>query len=134
MLLADVCPPSPNPGAVFSVGPSATEVITIVGVLATLALAASAARTRNASSVVAFGFILGEAVGNLIDRLLSPPAFGRGHVTDFRAYGDLFIGNLAGVVLGIGALLLFTAGFRRRREDLTGPDRTASQTEPAEEM
>ncbi len=46
---------------------------------------------------------VGSAVGNLLDRLFAPPPeFGRGHVTDFLAYGNLFIGNLADVILGFG--------------------------------
>ena len=32
---------------------------------------------------LALGLVLGGAVGNLIDRIMNPPAFGRGHVTDF---------------------------------------------------
>lgn len=47
----------------------------------------------------------GGAVGNLLDRLFAPPGFGRGHVTDFLAYGNLFIGNLADVILGVGIAL-----------------------------
>ena len=42
----------------------------------------------------------------MLDRLFSPPGFGRGHVTDFLAYGNWFIGNLADVALGIGAVIL----------------------------
>ena len=114
-----------NPGAVFSLGSDATGVITVVGVLATVALAVAAARTRSTMGAVAFGFILGGAVGNLIDRLFSPPAFGRGHVTDFLAYGDLFIGNLADVFLGIGAVLLLIGALR--------PPRRTPQPDPAED-
>ncbi|MGX5769763.1 hypothetical protein ACWKWN_03315 [Microbacterium trichothecenolyticum] len=33
------------------------------------------------------------------------PGFGRGHVTDFLAYGNLFNGNLSEVILGAGAAL-----------------------------
>ncbi len=91
-----------NPGAILSLGPGFTGVLTLVG-----------------AGAVAFGFILGGALGNLIDRLSSPPGFGVGHVTDFLAYGNLFIGNLADVVLGIGVILLLGITWpRRRRVDL----------------
>jgi signal peptidase II len=61
------------------------------------------------------GFILGGALGNVIDRLFAPPGFGRGYVTDFLAYGNWFIGNLADVALGIGVLILAIVLWIRRR-------------------
>lgn len=113
-----------NPGAIFSFGSSATGLITLVGVAATAILFVAAARTRNRGSAIGFGFILGGAVGNLIDRLVAPPAFGRGNVTDFLAYGDLFIGNLADVALGVGAVLLVVASLRASGRHTTQPDPT----------
>ncbi|KIP93769.1 signal peptidase [Microbacterium sp. MEJ108Y] len=123
-----------NPGAIFSLGEGSTWVITVVGLAVTAALIGAATRARNVWSAVGFGFIVGGAIGNLIDRLFSPPAFGIGHVTDFLAYGNLFIGNLADVALGIGAVFLIVAGLRisRRRPDPSSrPDPVAPV--PAEE-
>lgn len=58
----------------------------------------------------------GGAIGNLIDRLFSPPpGFGVGHVTDFLAYGNLFIGNLADVALGAGVIVLGLSLWVRHR-------------------
>lgn len=114
-----------NPGAIFSFGSSATGLITFVGVAATAVLFVAAARTQNRRSAIGFGFILGGAVGNLVDRLFAPPAFGRGHVTDFLAYGDLFIGNLADVALAIGAVLLVVASLRASGRRTTQPALTA---------
>lgn len=120
-----------NPGAIFSLGSGATGVITAVGVGATVVLVIATARTRSTGSAVGLGFILGGAVGNLIDRVFSPPAFGIGHVTDFLAYGELFIGNLADVALGIGALLLFADALGQGR---SRPDRTpAASPAPSSE-
>lgn len=104
-----------NPGSIFSLGANSTAVITLVGVGVTVCLILAATRTRTASSAVAFGFLVGGALGNLTDRLFSPPGFGRGHVTDFLAYGDLFIGNLADVALGVGAVTLIGSSLRARR-------------------
>lgn len=113
-----------NPGAIFSLGSSVTRLITVIGVAATAVLFVAAARTRNRGSAIGFGFILGGAIGNLIDRLFAPPAFGRGHVTDFLVYGDLFIGNLADVALAIGAVLLVVSSLRRSDRRTTQPDPT----------
>lgn len=93
-----------NPGAAFSLGSGATWIFTLIGVLAAAVVVVFAARLRGARWGVALGLVLGGAVGNLVDRLLSPPSFGQGHVTDFLAYGDLFVGNVADVfvVAGVG--------------------------------
>ncbi|AZH79355.1 signal peptidase II [Microbacterium sp. Y-01] len=104
-----------NPGAIFSLGSGFTGVITLVGAGAVVWVFLVASRARTAELAVAFGFILGGALGNLIDRLFSPPGFGVGHVTDFLAYGTLFIGNLADIALGIGIVLLLGVTWTRRR-------------------
>ena len=97
-----------NPGAAFSLGSGATWIITLVGVLAAVAVVVFALRMHGARWGFALGLILGGAVGNLIDRLVNPPSFGQGHVTDFLAYGNLFVGNVADVfvVIGVGFVCL----------------------------
>ena len=105
-----------NPGAILSLGSGFTGMLTLVGAGAVVWLIIAALRARTAGLAVAFGFILGGALGNLIDRLFSPPGFGVGHVTDFLAYGTLFIGNLADVALGIGVILLLGITWTRRRK------------------
>lgn len=122
-----------NPGAIFSFAAGATGLITLVGVGATVCLVVAAARTRNAWAATGFGFILGGAVGILIDRLFSPPGFGVGHVTDFLAYGNLFIGNLADVALAIGAVLLVIPGLRASRPRGAQRDTIATEHAPQEE-
>lgn len=108
-----------NPGAILSLGSGFTGVLTLVGAGAVVWLIIAVLRARTAGLAVAFGFILGSALGNLIDRLSSPPGSGVGYVTDFLACGNLFIGNLADVVLGIGVILLLGITWtRRRRVDL----------------
>lgn len=95
-----------NPGAILSFGSEATWLLTVVGVGAIVALFLAAMRARTAWWACGWGFVLGGALGNVLDRLFAPPAFGRGQVTDFLAYGHLFIGNLADVALGIGGVIL----------------------------
>ncbi|OYO21038.1 signal peptidase II [Enemella dayhoffiae] len=97
-----------NPGAAFSLGSGATWIFTIVGLLAAVTVVVFAVRLRGARWGVALGLVLGGAVGNLVDRLVNPPSWGQGHVTDFLAYGNLFVGNVADVfvVAGVGLLCL----------------------------
>jgi len=104
-----------NPGAILSFGSEATWVLTVVGVAAVIVLFIGARRSRTTWWAIGIGFILGGAIGNVLDRLLSPPGFGQGHVTDFLAYGNWFIGNLADVALGIRFVVLGGGLWRRRR-------------------
>lgn len=94
-----------NPGAAFSLGSGATWIFSILGVVAAAATIVFAVRLRGVRWGLALGLILGGAVGNLADRLLSPPSFGQGHVTDFIAYGDLFVGNIADILVVAGVAL-----------------------------
>jgi signal peptidase II len=94
-----------NPGAAFSVGSGSAWVFTVIGVLTVAVMIGVAVRLRGIRWGIALGLILGGAVGNLADRLLKPPSFGQGHVTDFIAYGNLFVGNVADILIVSGVLL-----------------------------
>ena len=112
-----------NPGALLSLGSGATWLLTLLGMAATVVLIIAATRARTTGWAVGIGLILGGAIGNLIDRLFAPPAFGRGHVTDFLAYGNWFIGNLADVALGAGVVVLAgSLWIRHRRTHTTAKD------------
>ena len=78
--------------------------------------------------------ILGGAMGNLIDRLFAPPAFGRGHVTDFLAYGNWFIGNFADVALGAGVMVLAGSLWIRRQRTRTTAEGDHTATAPMLEV
>ena len=120
-----------NPGAILSLGAGSTWLLTIVGVVAVGFLIAATMRVRTGIGAVGLGLVLGGAVGNLIDRLIAPPGFGVGHVTDFLAYGTLFIGNLADVALGAGAVLLFIGAWRKGRN--SGTSAPAEPSEPTQQ-
>ena len=104
-----------NPGAILSLGAGFTGLLTLLGVAAVALLVIAVVRARTVWWAVGLGLILGGAIGNLIDRLFSPPGFGVGHVTDFLAYGTWFIGNLADVALGAGVIVLVGVLWARRR-------------------
>ncbi|MBN9154727.1 MAG: signal peptidase II [Microbacterium sp.] len=104
-----------NPGAVLSIGSGATWLFTALGTVAVVLLGYAATRTRNMGWAAGIGLILGGAVGNLIDRVFAPPSFGKGLVTDFLAYGNVFIGNLADVALGAGVVLIAILLWHERR-------------------
>lgn len=104
-----------NPGAAFSLGSSATPIITIVAILGTAFAGWLAWRTTSKLWAVGLGIILGGALGNVIDRLARFPGPGRGHVVDFIAYANWFIGNVADIFVFAGLALCVTLAFTGKR-------------------
>ncbi|PJJ71935.1 signal peptidase II [Diaminobutyricimonas aerilata] len=101
-----------NPGAAFSLGEDVTWVFTILAGLAMLGIAWFVVRVRSRLWAVCLGLLLGGAVTHFGDRLLRAPSFGQGHVVDFIAYFDWFIGNVADIALFVGAVVLFALTIR----------------------
>ena len=115
-----------NTGAAFSIGSQLTPFITLLGLVASVLLVRAALRTQHRIYAASIGLILGGALGNLADRIFAPPGFGSGAVTDFLAYGQLFIGNIADVAIGAG-VVLYALGVWR----LHAASRTRTAVEPA---
>ena len=57
-------------------------------------------------AVVAFGLIVGGAFGNLVDRLVRGPGWGRGGVIDFIDVQVWPVFNIADSALSIGVVLM----------------------------
>lgn len=101
-----------NPGAAFSLATGRTWLITLVALVVIVAVLRSSRRLGSMPWAVALGLLLGGALGNLTDRLLREPGVGRGHVVDFIAYGQLFVGNAADVAIVTAAGLVVLLGLR----------------------
>jgi signal peptidase II len=99
-----------NPGAALSLATGMTWIFTVAAVGVSVVIVRVSDRLGSRSWAIALGLLLGGAVGNLIDRLFRPPGVGRGHVVDFIAYGDWFIGNVAdiAIVVAAGAIVVLT--------------------------
>ncbi|MFW5470258.1 signal peptidase II [Knoellia sp. CPCC 206435] len=91
-----------NPGAAFSLGDGVTWLLTLVALGIVVWVGRAATRVGDRGWAVTLGLLLGGAIGNLIDRILREPGFGRGHVVDFIDYFGLFIGNVADIAI-VGA-------------------------------
>ena len=91
-----------NPGAAFSLGDGVTWLLTLVALGIVVWVGRAATRVGHQGWAVTLGMLLGGAVGNLVDRILRAPGFGRGHVVDFIDYAGLFIGNVADIAI-VGA-------------------------------
>jgi signal peptidase II len=71
---------------------------------------------------VPLGLLLGGATTHLGDRLFRAPSFGQGHVVDFIAYADWFIGNVADIAIVVGAALIVVLAARDHPTRPAGTD------------
>ncbi|WNB87547.1 signal peptidase II [Cellulomonas sp. ATA003] len=101
-----------NPGAALSIATGMTWVLTLVAVGVVAFTIRASRRIGSATWAVALGLLLGGAVGNLVDRFFRDPGPARGHVVDFIAYGDLFVGNVADIAIVAAAGLIMLLALR----------------------
>jgi signal peptidase II len=94
-----------NPGAAFGLGAGFTWILALVAVAAVIAIAWYAWRVRSTAWAIVLGMILGGAATHAGDRLFREPGFAQGHVVDFIAYFDWFVGNVADIMIVLGAAL-----------------------------
>lgn len=103
-----------NTGAAFSMGASLTPVITGIASVVVVAIAWFARRVASTGWALVLGLVGGGAAGNLVDRLVRPPAVGRGAVVDFIDVSWFAAFNLADVALTIGVAVAFVLSGRGR--------------------
>ncbi len=118
-----------NPGAALSIATGMTWVLTVVAVAVVVVLLRVARRLGSTTWAVALGLLLGGALGNLVDRLVRAPGFARGHVIDFIAYVDWFVGNVADIAIVVAAVLVVALVARGVAVDGT---RDRDRAEPAD--
>ena len=109
-----------NPGASLGMGSGATWVISLLAVVACVALA------------VAISFAFAGALGNLIDRVMYADGFLDGKVVDFLNYG-WSVGNVADiylVVAGVVLVILILMGEPFSHKDLIEQSDESLQSEP----
>ena len=93
-----------NPGAAFSIGEGFTWIFAIIAAGVVVAVIWFAWKVTSPIWTVVLGLLLGGALTHLGDRLFRPPSFAQGHVVDFIAYGNFFIGNVADIVIVLSAI------------------------------
>jgi signal peptidase II len=110
-----------NPGAAFSFATGSTWIFTVVAVLASVAIVRASRRLGSTLWALALGLLLGGALGNLVDRLVREPGFGRGHVVDFIDLPALFVFNVADASITAAAALIALLAWRGVRVDGSRP-------------
>lgn len=101
-----------NPGAALSLGENSTIIFTVISTAVVVGMPLLLRTTVSLPWALALGAIWGGAAGNLIDRIFRAPGPGRGHVVDFIAYFDWFIGNVADVILFLAIIAILVLALR----------------------
>lgn len=101
-----------NPGAALSLASGTTWLFTLAAIGVSVAILRVAPRLGSRGWAVGLGLMLGGALGNLLDRLLREPGFAVGHVVDFIAYVDWFVGNVADIAIVAAAALIVLLSVR----------------------
>jgi signal peptidase II len=99
-----------NPGAAFSIGTGYTFIFTAIAITVAVVIVRSSRKLGSVGWAVAFGGLLGGAIGNLIDRLFREPGFFQGHVVDWITFPNFAVFNLAdSAIVGSAALMVLLA-------------------------
>ncbi|WP_239459850.1 signal peptidase II [Nocardioides daejeonensis] len=106
-----------NPGAAFSMGTSATEILAGFACLAAIVVIVLSFRVADRFWAIGLGFLLAGICGNLIDRLTREPGFFRGHVVDMFALPNFPVFNVADVCINIAAGVIIIQALRGIRLD-----------------
>lgn len=113
-----------NTGAAFGIGTGVTWVFTGIAIIVAVVIIRTSRRIGSVAWAIAFGALLGGAVGNLIDRLVNPPSPGMGYVVDFISMPPFQVFNLADASIVCSAVLMVILALR-------GSDYRGVQAEPS---
>ncbi|WP_241995267.1 signal peptidase II [Kribbella antiqua] len=108
-----------NSGAAFSLGTGYTPVISAVQIIVAVGVIYLSRRLGSVGWAVAFGFLFGGAVGNIIDRIFREPSPFHGHVVDFLQTPHWAIFNVADMAVTSAAILLVIQTLRGIKLDGT---------------
>ena len=103
---------SRNSGAAFGFAPAATVLFTCVAVAVAVLIVTKVPRLCSVGWAAALGLLLAGAVGNLCDRLMRAPGFGRGAVVDFIDLQHFADFNVADICLTGGVVLVILLSLR----------------------
>jgi signal peptidase II len=102
-----------NPGAAFSIFTDAGPVFGVAAIIAAIVILIALRSPRPRIEVIAFGMVLGGAVGNLIDRIARGEGFLDGHVIDWIQFPNFPVFNIADSSITLAVVVLFIASFRQ---------------------
>lgn len=108
-----------NPGSAFSLATGYTVILSLVAVAVIVVVVRISGRLRSTAWAVAFGLLLGGALGNLADRVFRAPGILRGYVVDFVALPHWPVFNVADSGISVAAVLIVVLSLLGRSYDGT---------------
>lgn len=102
-----------NPGAAFSMFEEAGPFLGMAAVIAVAVVAASLGKARPTHEVVAFGLIIGGALGNLIDRIARGPGILDGKVIDWIDLRPIPTFNIADSAITVAVAILIIGSWKK---------------------
>jgi signal peptidase II len=109
-----------NYGMAFSRGTGIGPLIGVVAIVVTMLLLRASRRTGSTVAMVAFGLVVGGAIGNVVDRLFRGDAWMRGAVVDFLDLQWWPVFNVADMGVTIGAAMLVVHSLFAPQDGLSG--------------
>jgi len=103
-----------NPGAAFSLFQNAGPFLGLAAIAVSIGILWSLRRDRPILETIAFGLIVGGAVGNLVDRVFRGSGFLDGHVIDWINLWWIPTFNVADMSITIAVGLLLIHAWRTR--------------------
>lgn len=103
-----------NPGAALSTFQNAGSVIGVIAIVVTIGVLWALRTERPTIEVVAFGLVIGGAVGNLLDRILRGPGLLDGKVIDWIELWWIPTFNVADMAVTFAVTLLLIHAWRTR--------------------
>lgn len=100
-----------NPGAAFGLGGSTTWLFAVIAAVVFAVILVLGRRLGSTGWAWALGLLLGGLSGNLLDRIVRPPAPFHGAVVDFIDL-SLFICNVADIAISAAAVLIILLSLR----------------------
>jgi signal peptidase II len=101
-----------NPGAAFSFGAGRTVMFTVISAVVSVVLLRLLLRATDRGWTLAFGALLGGAVGNLLDRVFRDPGFPSGHVVDMFRLPNFPVFNVADMSITFAVAAMFWLSLR----------------------
>lgn len=103
-----------NPGGAFGLFPGGGTTIGIAAIVVTLVVLVALMRERPLLETVALGFVLGGAIGNLVDRFARGPGIIDGPVIDWIELWFIPTFNIADASVTVAVALLLIHAWRTR--------------------
>lgn len=101
-----------NPGAAFSLGTSATVVLSVFAIVAAVVVLVVARTLGDRLWAVGLGALLGGVLGNLTDRVFRAPGPLRGEVVDMFQVPNWPVFNVADICINVAAAVIIVQAFR----------------------